>query len=111
MFAERAYAARVIVEGEDSPAVIKAKCLTERPKEHWSYRRFMSSSTASKSPQPVDVKELEDWLWMEGEWSEYNGTSSVDDYSDTPGLDPWMGIRQLLAEAGREIEPSEVRRH
>ena len=56
----------------------------------------------------MDVKEPEDWLWMEGESSACNATSSVDDHSHILGLDPWLGIRQLLAEAGQEIEPSEA---
>lgn len=97
IFAERAYVARLIVEGEDSPAVIKAKRLAERPEEHWSYRRIMGPSTASKSPQPADTKELEDLLWMEGNCSKHNSTSNVNDDSHTQSLDAWLQMQQFLA--------------
>jgi hypothetical protein len=44
IFAERAYAARVIIEGDDSPQAAKLKRLAHRPA-------------------------FDDWLWREHEWS------------------------------------------
>jgi hypothetical protein len=56
IFAERAYAARVIIEGDDSPAVAKLKALVERHSQH----QFQPKG---------DGLELEDWLWRKNEWS------------------------------------------
>ena len=95
----------MIAEGEDRPETIKLKQLAERPAERWLYRLSMESSQAISFAAQVDVEDLEDWLWMQNKWSKYSAPNA-DDPSYLPGTDPWLGIRQVLAE-GREHESSE----
>ena len=107
IFAEGAYATRMIVEGDGSPEVIKLKRLAEQPTEHCLYGMFMDPSDATNSSQQVDDEDLEDWLWREGKWSEDPAALIADDPSDIPDVDPWLGIRKVLAEEGWEIESSD----
>lgn len=69
IFAERAHAARTITEGLDSPETSKLKRFSERPERHHSYRRAKDALSTTNSTTPVNVESLEDWLWMQGEWS------------------------------------------
>ena len=64
VFAERAYAARVILEGEDSPETIRLKGLAERPADHRLYGTSMRWKQALKKvPQGLSEQEFDDWLW------------------------------------------------
>ena len=65
IFAERAYAARVIAEGDDSPDTMKLKRLAERPTEHLSYGIFGNHSRSVASTTRKDGEGLENWLWMQ----------------------------------------------
>ena len=64
VFAEKAYAARVILEGEDSPETIRLKGLAERPANHRLYGTSMAWKQAVKKvPQGLSEQEFNDWLW------------------------------------------------
>jgi hypothetical protein len=64
VFAERAYAMRVILEGEDSLETIRLKGLKERPADHRLYGMSMRWKQAlEKVPQGLSEKEFDDWLW------------------------------------------------
>ena len=64
VFAQRAYAARVVCEGEDSPETIRLKGLAERPAEHRLYGTSTRWKQAVKKvPQGLGEREFEDWLW------------------------------------------------
>jgi hypothetical protein len=63
-FAERAYAARVVLEGEDSPETIRLKGLIEKPANHRLYGTSMRWKQALKKiPQGLNEQEFDDWLW------------------------------------------------
>lgn len=64
-FAERAYKARIICEGEDSPATQRMKRLMENPASH---RNFGACSKKWKGsdkflPSSLSADEFESWLW------------------------------------------------
>lgn len=67
-FAKRAYAARAVIEGDDSPNTTKLKRLAEQPSE-----------PINDGPPETSEDELENWLWKEKEWSEHLSTSSSED--------------------------------
>lgn len=50
VFAERAYDARRVIEGDDSPVTVKIKQAAEK--------------LSAQPPQGMNEAELEDWLWM-----------------------------------------------
>lgn len=64
VFTERAYATRVILEGEDSPEVARLKGFVERPSSHrlygttWAWRQG-----TGKIPKNLTKSEFEGWLW------------------------------------------------
>lgn len=63
-FAERAYAARVILEGDDSPESIRLKGLAKRPADHRLYGTSTSwRQAAEKVPQGLGERDFENWLW------------------------------------------------
>ena len=67
VFAERAHAARVVLEGEDSPETIRLKGFAERPADHRLYGTAMKwKQAAKKVPQGLGEEQFEDWLWMKG---------------------------------------------
>ncbi|KAJ9635070.1 hypothetical protein H2199_008556 [Coniosporium tulheliwenetii] len=68
VFAERAYAARVICQAEDSPQAIRLRGLAERPAQHELYGMSrIWEQDVEKIPQGLDEREFEDWLWRKGE--------------------------------------------
>ncbi len=67
VFAERAYKARVLCEGEDNPETRKVKKLMENPAEHWNFGMSERWRTARKLvPKRLDANEFEKWLWRQG---------------------------------------------
>ncbi|RDL31902.1 uncharacterized protein BP5553_09304 [Venustampulla echinocandica] len=63
-FAERAYAARVVLEGDDSPKSIRLKGFAERPADHNLYGTTTKWKQAVKKiPRELGEREFEDWLW------------------------------------------------
>ena len=66
IFAERAYAARVLCEGEDSESTLHMKDLVADPKSH---RLFGSSSNwaqkTTKVPKDLESSDFEKWLWRQ----------------------------------------------
>jgi len=67
VFAERAYKARAVCEGDDSPDTRRIKCLMENPAAHASFGACsMRWKTKKKSaPKGVDAVEFERWLWRQ----------------------------------------------
>ena len=58
-FAETAYAARVVLEGEDNPEAIGLKRLAERPTDHRLYGMLMRwKQAAKKVPQGLSEGNL-----------------------------------------------------
>jgi len=64
VFAERAYAGRVVLEGEDSPVSIRFKGFVRRPANHPLYGTSNSWRQAvGKVPRELGEQEFEEWLW------------------------------------------------
>lgn len=64
IFAERAYQARIICEGKDSPETIRMKSLMEEPSSHRNFGYSMQWRTGkSQSPHTLVADEFERWLW------------------------------------------------
>lgn len=64
IFVERAYAAIVLVEGDDSPEAEKVAALVEQPTLHPLYQPSDDGSEV-EIPQGVSEAEFEDWLWQQ----------------------------------------------
>ncbi|KAK1250570.1 hypothetical protein MKX08_010573 [Trichoderma sp. CBMAI-0020] len=64
IFVERAYAARVLVEGDDSPEAEKMAAFVEQPTLHPLYKPSDKVSGA-EIPQGLTEAEFEDWLWQQ----------------------------------------------
>jgi hypothetical protein len=69
VFAERAYEARVVCEGEDSPLTQKMKSLTRNPAGHLSFGVASKKWKTSKSqvPKGLNANGFENWLWRVGQ--------------------------------------------
>lgn len=69
VFAERAYEARVMCEGEDSPLTQKTKNLTRNPAGHLRFGVGSMKWKTSEShvPKDLDATEFEKWLWRGGQ--------------------------------------------
>jgi hypothetical protein len=67
VFAERAYQARLICEGEDSPGTARMKVFMQDPEQHPSFGESERWRTA-KSAVPHGIHEVlfEKWLWRRG---------------------------------------------
>lgn len=64
IFAERARAARTVLEGEDSPETIRLEGLVEKPAQHRLYGTSMKWKQAVKKvPHGLSIQEFDDWLW------------------------------------------------
>ncbi|KAH7131663.1 hypothetical protein B0J13DRAFT_642489 [Dactylonectria estremocensis] len=65
VFAKRAYEARVVSEGEDSPETRRAKSLMDNPISHESYGccSMRWRSKKRKVPKGLDAVQFERWLW------------------------------------------------
>ena len=65
VFAEHAYKARVVCEGEDSPATEKMRRLMQDPTSHINFGGYsMRWKTKRESvPEGTDALEFERWLW------------------------------------------------
>lgn len=64
-FAEHAYMARVVCEGEDSPLTRKAKSLMQDPTKHAAFGTYSKKWKSSKTaiPKELDEPSFEKWLW------------------------------------------------
>ncbi|KAM0252572.1 hypothetical protein ACHAQJ_007655 [Trichoderma viride] len=69
VFAERAHAVRVIIEGDDSPEVARSAQFINRPSKHMLFGIFANYPEKVNLPQKVDESAFEDWLWKEDELS------------------------------------------
>ncbi|KAI0889042.1 SET domain-containing protein [Annulohypoxylon maeteangense] len=67
LFAERAYEARVICEGEDSPETRKKKSLALKPRDHNAYGLYSMKWKSERNmiPKGLSTEQLEKWLWRE----------------------------------------------
>lgn len=66
VFVERAYAARMIAKGDESPVTTKLKRLTEQSTEYLSNGENPVHSVASATRK--DGEGFENWLWLRSEW-------------------------------------------
>ncbi|TPX13347.1 uncharacterized protein E0L32_006320 [Thyridium curvatum] len=67
VFAERAYEARVICEGEDSPSTQRAHSLALRPPDHFSFGLYSMKwkTTREDIPKALTTAQFEKWLFRE----------------------------------------------
>lgn len=65
VFAERAYKARLICEGEDIPETQMAKALALKPADHVSFGlcSMKWKTTMEMLPEGLDTTQFEKWLW------------------------------------------------
>ncbi|KAL8688124.1 MAG: hypothetical protein Q9218_005886 [Villophora microphyllina] len=67
VFAQRAYKARVICEGEDSPETRRIKNLMEDPTRHRNFGVSARWKNAKRMvPKGLTTAEFEKWLWRQG---------------------------------------------
>lgn len=101
IFAEKAYAIRVIIEGDDSPATMKIKRSAEQPtKSSWYIEARKSLHERDSPPQP-DSQGFEDWLWMKDDWPIAH-TPDTDEPSETSELSALTSIFETLMAAEKE---------
>jgi hypothetical protein len=75
VFAERAYAARKVLAGDDNPTTIKFKHLAKRPVDYHLYGKRMKCYDDSwEAPRGMCGEELENWLWNTDGWSRYSSS-------------------------------------
>lgn len=66
-FARRAYDARVVGEGDDSPWAVRMKRSIHSPTQHQSFGVSKRWSTKKGIvPKGLDEKEFDEWLWKRG---------------------------------------------
>ncbi|KAF2007393.1 hypothetical protein P154DRAFT_118721 [Amniculicola lignicola CBS 123094] len=67
IFAERAYKARVICEGEDSPKTQRIKSLALKPANHSSFRVYSRKwqTTRNSIPEGLDTAQFNNWLFRQ----------------------------------------------
>lgn len=65
MFAESAYRARVICEGEDSPETLRVKSLALKPADHSSFGVYSRKwqTTRESVPKGLDTVQFNKWLF------------------------------------------------
>ncbi|KAK1749818.1 SET domain-containing protein 5 [Echria macrotheca] len=69
VFAERCYASRVVVEGDDNEDSRWVKSLVEKPSSHRLYGTTMKwKQAAKKVPCDLGEEEFESWLWKDTPW-------------------------------------------
>ncbi|KAG9494754.1 hypothetical protein J7337_013893 [Fusarium musae] len=102
IFAERAYAARVLIEGDDNPDTAKLRTLTERPSQHPLYQTNKDSPPDITPPREIDQPKFDDWLWRRKEWSEQPVASSANDPWDIFSNDPPHIYGQFLNDGESE---------
>ncbi|KAI9764032.1 MAG: hypothetical protein M1840_008908 [Geoglossum simile] len=69
VFAERGYAARRLLTGDDNPTTVMFKRLAKRPAEHDLYGKNMKCYDDSwEAPRGISAEELENWLWNTDGW-------------------------------------------
>lgn len=71
VFAQRAHAYRVILEGEDSPETMRLAALIKKPDSHGLYGSSTTWEQPVKSiPQGLSEADFEDWLWRRNDSKE-----------------------------------------
>ncbi|UKZ87714.1 uncharacterized protein TrAFT101_003486 [Trichoderma asperellum] len=91
IFAERAYAARVLVEGDDSPEAVRLAQFVQRPTLHPLYQPS-ADATEARLPREMSESKFEAWLWKQRPDPSEDGDSdefasefeSEDEYDDDP---------------------------
>lgn len=64
VFAERAYATRKVLGGDDNPTTIAFKCFAQQPVDYPLYgKRFTCWDDSWEAPRGLCGEELENWLW------------------------------------------------
>ncbi|EEP78153.1 predicted protein [Uncinocarpus reesii 1704] len=71
VFAQRAHAVRVILEGEDSPETIRLKGIIENPSSHGLYGSSTDWAQSVKEiPTGLSESDFDDWLWRQKAWKQ-----------------------------------------
>ncbi|KAF5576936.1 SET domain-containing protein [Fusarium pseudocircinatum] len=102
IFAERAYAARVVIGGDDNPETAKLRTLAERPSQHPLYQNNKDFPPDITPPQEIDEPKFDDWLWRRNEWSEQPAASIANDPWDIFSNDPPHIYGQFLDDGESE---------
>jgi hypothetical protein len=75
VFAEKAYAARKVLAGDDNPTTIQFKHFAQQPVDYSLYGRSFSCWDDSwEAPQELCGEKLENWLWNTNGWSRYSSS-------------------------------------
>ncbi|PGG95507.1 hypothetical protein AJ79_10018 [Helicocarpus griseus UAMH5409] len=73
VFAQKAYAGRVLLEGKDSPETMRLKALVEKPSSHGLFGTTKAWAQPAKAiPKDLNKADLQDWLWMQNSWKMVN---------------------------------------
>ncbi len=91
IFVERAVLGWIVLDGDDSPKVVKYRALTQDPSKHELYGLSMKWKTAGDEiPQGLDAKEFEDWLWRRvkpkqpGQPADFRNRATFPGFDDLP---------------------------
>ncbi|KAH8586705.1 hypothetical protein B0O99DRAFT_695223 [Bisporella sp. PMI_857] len=64
VFAERAYAARKVLAGDENPTTIEFKHFAKQPVDYHLYgKRMKCYDDSREAPRGIYGEELENWLW------------------------------------------------
>lgn len=75
VFAERAYAARKVLAGDDNPTTIAFKHFAQQPVDYPLYsKRFNCWDGSWEAPRGLCGEEFENWLWNTDGWSRYSSS-------------------------------------
>jgi hypothetical protein len=75
VFAERAYAARKVLAGDNNPTAIEFKHLAKQPVGYHVYGESMKCYDGSwEASRGLFGEELENWLWHTDGWSRYSSS-------------------------------------
>jgi hypothetical protein len=75
VFAERAYAARKVFAGDDSPMTIEFKHLAKQPVNYHLFgKRFHCYDDNWEAPREICGEEFENWLWNTDGWSRHSSS-------------------------------------
>jgi len=75
VFAERAYAARKVLAGDDHPTTIAFKHFAQQPVDYPRYgERYNCWDDSWEAPRGLYGEKFENWLWNTDGWSRYSSS-------------------------------------
>ncbi|KAL2820984.1 SET domain-containing protein [Aspergillus cavernicola] len=88
VFAEKAYAMRIILEGDDSPTTIRLSNLIRDPSTHSLYGMSMRwESNMNAVPRTLPEQEFEEWLWQKSATRSETGVANLRDQTYFPAFE------------------------